>query len=124
MDAVKENRILIGKRIRELREKKGYLQEQFANKIGSKRTAVSNYESGLSAPQPYMLAIIANELNTTVDYLVGATNIPSPRGIKSNSVTVDFSSDELSNYTFLLDDKELSIDEIKFAISFLRTTRK
>lgn len=125
MDSAKENRIIIGRRIRGLREKLRYLQEDFAAKIGAKRTAVSNYESGLSAPQPYMLVRISQVLHTTVDYLVGKTNDSEPYDPESEFFKrIDLGEENLQEYTLILDDRPLSPEEERIAIAFLRTLRQ
>lgn len=123
MEEAKESRVLIGKRIRRLREKQGYLQDTFAKKIGAKRSAISNYENGMSAPQPYMLVIISKVLNTTVDYLVGASDNPSPRG-ENGDVSNQIELNEISSDTLFLDGEKVTDQELATLIAFLRTTRQ
>lgn len=122
MEEAKENRILIGRRIKELREKRGLLQEELANSVISKRSAISNYENGTSAPQPYMLSKIATVLNTTVDYLVGKTNNPICFDSDSKAQTIDLNGKN-THYTIEVDNKALSDEEIKLLITFIRTLR-
>lgn len=122
MEEAKSNRVLIGKRIKELREKRGLYQEDFANTIGSKRSAISNYESGTAAPQPYMLAKIATALNTTVDYIVGRTNDPANNEVDPQSRKINL-LDHRTYDSIVLDDQELSEQEIDLLITFIRTLR-
>lgn len=75
-----DSKKVIGRRIREMREKQGLLQEQLARMLGMQRTNVANYEAGRSSPFPETLAKIAKILNTTTDYLVGNTDDPYPPG--------------------------------------------
>lgn len=53
-------------------------QEEFAKKIGVSEGALSNYRNGKRLPDTYVLVKIAAELKTTVDYLLGFTNLKSP----------------------------------------------
>lgn len=52
-------------------------QEEFAEKIGVSEGALSNYRNGKRLPDTYVLVKIAQELDTTVDYLLGFTNLKS-----------------------------------------------
>ncbi|MEK5058599.1 hypothetical protein BK126_03200 [Paenibacillus sp. FSL H7-0326] len=119
MTHASENRMLIGKRIKEQREAKGLYQDVLAEMIDTKRTNVANYESGTTAPQPYMLVKIAKALNTTVDYLVGATDNPSVRN-DTPSETIELSNSDLQ---LSLDGQMLTPQEIKLITTMIRTTR-
>lgn len=62
-------------RLKELRKNYNMTQEELANRLGIVRTAITNYETGRTSPDPETLSIIANILNTTTDYLLGRTDI-------------------------------------------------
>ncbi len=62
-----------GKRIRGLREKKGMTQEQFADKIGVSYKTVNAIENGSRGTTVDTLDLIAEELGTTIDYIVKGT---------------------------------------------------
>lgn len=66
-----------GKRLKELRLKRGFTQDQMAEKLGMNRANFSNYERDVSSPPNDTLSTIADILNTTTDYLLGRTNISS-----------------------------------------------
>lgn len=68
----------IGKRIRNLREKKGMSREEFAKRLGLSYWAVSKYENGERNPDAETLNKIADILGVTVDYLLGRNNNHSP----------------------------------------------
>ena len=63
-------------KIKELRKEKGWTQQQLADRLEVKRSTVAGYETGRQ-PDYNMLVKIANIFDTTVDYLVGATNLRS-----------------------------------------------
>jgi transcriptional regulator with XRE-family HTH domain len=77
----RQKNMMIGKRIKELREQLGLTQEELAEKVGVTRSALANYESGLREPKGDILVRFARALDTTTDYLlgkVGRTNNPKP----------------------------------------------
>lgn len=53
------------------REKAGYTQEQFAERLGVSRIAVARYENGSRWPSKDMLLEMANILGCSIDYLLG-----------------------------------------------------
>lgn len=60
----------IGKQIKLIREQQGMSQKDFAMKIGSKNTTVSNWEKGLTRPDADTLVIICKVLNTSADEIL------------------------------------------------------
>lgn len=60
----------LGQRIRELRAKKGYSQESFADAIGLHRTAMGFLERGERNPTLKTLMTIANGLKISVAKLL------------------------------------------------------
>lgn len=70
---------VIGARVRSLREQRGLSQGQLAYKINSTSGQISRIENnerpGVAA---VTIAAIARVLGTTVEYLLGMTNDPSP----------------------------------------------
>lgn len=62
---------MIGKRLRELRVKKGLSQQELGNAIGVTKVSVCGYESGTRIPNLEKLIRIADTLETTTDYLLG-----------------------------------------------------
>lgn len=62
---------MIGKRVRELRVKKGLSQQELGNAIGVTKVSVCGYESGCRIPNLEKLAKLADTLETTTDFLLG-----------------------------------------------------
>jgi transcriptional regulator with XRE-family HTH domain len=60
----------LGRRMRELREKQGISQEDFAESCGLHRTAVGLLERGKSIPRLDTLLIVSHELGVTVSKLL------------------------------------------------------
>lgn len=65
------------KRLKELREDKGYLQKYVADKIGVKSNTLSGYENGTRSPDPEMIVKLAELYNVTTDYLLGKSDDPN-----------------------------------------------
>lgn len=63
-------------RIKELRTQKKLTQQGLANIINSSRGTVAKYEGDERNPSYAMLSLIADALDTTVEYLQGKTDSP------------------------------------------------
>lgn len=61
-----------GDRIADLRKKHGWSQDEFADRVGIGRPAMSNIENG-SDPKSSTLARIASVLNVTTDYILNGS---------------------------------------------------
>lgn len=58
-----------------LRRKKGWSQEQFAERVGVSRQTVSKWETGASIPELEKLVTISQCFGVTVDQLLGITSL-------------------------------------------------
>jgi len=74
---------MISERLIKKREEAGLKQAELARRIGVGRDSYNRYERSATRPSLEVLALIAGELNTTTDYLLGATDNPGPRGQKA-----------------------------------------
>ncbi len=63
--------LLIGRNIRRLRIQKGISAKDLAERIGMKKSTVSNYENARSVPRPETLKKIADVLGVSVERLRG-----------------------------------------------------
>src|SRR5690625_6544582 len=64
----------ISKKLKELREEKGYLQKFVADKIGVRSNTLSGYENGNRYPDLDMILKLAELYDVSTDYLLGRTN--------------------------------------------------
>jgi transcriptional regulator with XRE-family HTH domain len=78
---------LRGERLREAREHRHLSQRQLAELCELGENQIHRYESGKTEPSASTLAIIANALNVSTDYLVGL--IDYPRGHLGELLTPD-----------------------------------
>lgn len=65
-------------RIRELREDKDLSQTVFAKILGMSQTGYSKYETGENDIPTGVLIAIASYHHTSVDYLLGLTDVQAP----------------------------------------------
>lgn len=66
------------RRIRELREDHDLTQTQVADMLGMKQPQYFRYEQGYRDIPTDMLIKLADYYNTSIDYMLGRTNNPSP----------------------------------------------
>jgi transcriptional regulator with XRE-family HTH domain len=114
-------------RIKELRTQKKLTQQGLADILNSSRGTVAKYEGDERNPSFAMLSLIADALDTTVDYLQGKTDIPT-KTIDSSVNTGDDSKKhvELSDDELIMsfEGKELSEDYKKSILAFVKMLRE
>lgn len=111
--------------IKELRMKKGWSQDDLAERMGMNRVNISNYETGKIKSVPSeTLKKFADVFGVSADYLLGKTeNSDKPKS--EFMQRLELSDDELMNqFTLVLDGKQLTEEEAKFVITYLRTSRQ
>ena len=64
------------KRLRELRQKKRLSQQALADMLHVTQQSVYKYENGLAIPELDILIHMAEIFETSIDYLVGNTDVP------------------------------------------------
>ena len=65
-------------RLRALREDRDWTQQQVADAIHINRRTYAAYENGVNAMSPQILADLARFFGTSVDYILGLTDVPTP----------------------------------------------
>ncbi|MQS44280.1 helix-turn-helix domain-containing protein [Companilactobacillus mishanensis] len=96
----------LGERIKSLRKQKRLKQSDIAKTIGKSSMAISYYERGTREPDAHSLKLLADLLDTTTDYLLGATDNP-------NEVSQDAPNQEAVVATHLDTDYENLTDSEK-----------
>lgn len=72
-------------RIRDLREDNGLTQTQIAQMLGMSQTGYSKYETGENDLPTQILIRLADFYHTSVDYLLGRTDITTPYPTKTEN---------------------------------------
>lgn len=116
---------IAGDKIKELRTKKGWSQDELAEKMGMTRANISNYERGLNKSIPSeTLKKFADKFGVSADYLLGKTeNSDKPESEFMQRLELS-DKDLLNQYTLVLDGKQLTEEESRFVIAYLRTNRQ
>lgn len=116
-----------GNRIAELREQKGWTQEQLATYIGITRAALSHYEKNRREPDYETLTQLANLFQVSVDYLIGRTDrpvLPVDRDVQQFVDDLELSDAEiLKKFNLMIDGRKLTDEEAKRFIAFVRAER-
>ncbi|MCF6461460.1 XRE family transcriptional regulator [Clostridium sp. Cult3] len=66
--------MVFGKRLKSLREEKGFTQQDIADILGVGRATIAGYETKGKQPDYEKLMKLAEFFNTSVDYLLGRTD--------------------------------------------------
>jgi len=69
-------RVFRGDRLKEIRELRGYSQDEVAERLQLGDTQMNRYEKGKADPSQEVLVRLATDLNVTTDYLLGLTDDP------------------------------------------------
>ncbi len=87
--------ILLGQRIRELRERQGMSQVALSRALGASINAINMLEVGSTrAPHIDRLIAIADLFNVSIDYLVGRADDPRPRRRREKPASADTDKEE------------------------------
>lgn len=102
-----------GKRLAELRKKRGYSQVTFAAAIKVSKSTVGMWETGDREPDNETLQKLADFFDVSVDYLLGRTDDPSPPEKKREPDELEsiffYEWDKLSE-----EDKQKALEHIRF----------
>ena len=116
-----------GKRISALRENRKLTQEELASQLQISRASLSHYEKNRRKPDFDTLRKIADFFQVSVDYLLGRDDDFIPAGkdeIRQFSENLELSDETiLEKFSFTIDGKELTPEEAKRFIAFIRAER-
>ncbi|ACA83134.1 helix-turn-helix domain-containing protein [Leuconostoc citreum] len=113
-------------RMKQQRKIKKLTQTSLAELVNSSRSSIAQIETDKYTPSYAMLSLIANALDTTVDYLQGKTDnafktVHSGSAIREGKKHVDLDDDEL---VMSFEGKELSEDYKKSILAFVKMLRE
>lgn len=116
--------------LRSLRIECGWTQEELGNRIGTSKSAVANWETGLRVPKADKLEEIADLFNVDLDYLLGKTT----KTTRLARMYSDEESDRMSKYMDYLKNIDLrnlldaahghKREDIEMVISILNRMKK
>lgn len=65
-------------RLKQLREERNITQQELADQLSCSQQSINNYENHGTQPDIDMLCRMADFFSTSVDYLIGNTNVRDP----------------------------------------------
>lgn len=110
------NSNVLSKRLKELREKNGYLQKFVADKLKIRSNTLSGYENGTRSPDPEMLVQLANLYKVTTDYLLGHEMIENGLEYYKNKIATEFPDIDL----MFRDMESLTAEEMKEVYEYIQ----
>jgi transcriptional regulator with XRE-family HTH domain len=99
----------LGRRIADLRAKRGWTQQELADRLAVSRVAVSHLESGLSDPGERTVALLAGVFHMEPHHLVAGTTYPAAKAERLPVVVARWT--EVEHQLALLDRDLEWIDE-------------
>ena len=116
-----------GNRIAELRERRGWTQEDLSRSIGITRASLSHYEKNRRKPDFEILSKLADKFDVSIDYLIGRTNSPElvmDEDVRQFVDDLELSDDKiLERINLKIDGHSLTEEEAKRFIAFVRMER-
>ena len=70
--------MMIGARLRDTRKSQGLTQEDLAKKVGTDARTIWRWENGKTNPSWEMISRISDELDVTIEFLIGKSDDPMP----------------------------------------------
>lgn len=90
----------IGENIMLLRKKKELSQAELGKKIGTSGDIIGRYERDIMSPSIDVIIKIANVLEVTLDYLVGATNLKLDKATQKRLEDISKLPEDARQYIF------------------------
>ncbi len=109
-------------RLNELRTKAGFSQKELAVALKVAPATLSNYENGIYLPPLGKACTLAKELNCSLDYLTGLSDIDLDPSLFSKAVTEQLTFYQIIKLLFSMDKKDL-LEIVRYA-EFLKYKRK
>jgi transcriptional regulator with XRE-family HTH domain len=114
-------------RIAELREARGWTQEELSRSIGITRASLSHFEKSRRKPDFEILTKLADAFGVSIDYLIGRTSnsdLIMDEDVRTFVDELELSDDKLlEKFNLTIDGRSLSEDEAKRFIAFIRMER-
>lgn len=103
----------LGSRIKEFRRKRGFTQNQMAEKLNMTEANFSSYERNKSIPPSEKLNQISSILDVSTDYLLGRTDDPMTSMVKETDIPYWATKKDVRDFKRMLeDDGEIMFDGV------------
>lgn len=111
-----------GNKLRKLRENKGLLQKQLGDALSISPSTIGMYEQGRREPDNLTLRKIANFFEVSIDYLLD--NEKAETKSEKEAREKDALFNVLRSNGFMKDEEDLTDEELKNLIEFVKTNKK
>jgi transcriptional regulator with XRE-family HTH domain len=117
---------MIGKRLKEVREKRKWTQTYVANQMGIAPNTYNNYENDTRGVSEEMLVKIADLFGVSIDYLLGRVNVPD--GVltameRNLSDSIELNEKDFLKLNITVAGKPLTTEEKKLFRALIRAKR-
>ena len=113
----------IGDRVRELREAKGWTQDDLSEAAGIHRVTIAKYEAGKVEPKSTSLARLASVLGVEAGFLVGETNEMTDDERELWELREQVRRDPERHYLFSLA-RDADIGDVRQAVAIIDALKK
>lgn len=107
-------------RLETLLKEKGITKKHIADLFGRDKTLFINWKKGKSTPTEEQIRVIAEDLDVSVDYLLGKTDMK--KGPAQDGQVLDSKAQEI--LADISDCSETEIDSVRQYVAFLKSQRK
>jgi transcriptional regulator with XRE-family HTH domain len=117
---------MIGKRLREIREKKGWTQTYVSELLEIAKNTYNGYENDARGVSEEMLIKIADLFGVSVDFLLGRVNIPDAVLTaleKDFSKAIEIDEKEFLKMNITISGTPLTVEEKKLFRALIRAKR-
>ena len=112
--------MIVGKRLRELREKNKLTQEELGKILNLNKSTISHYENDSRTPDLDKLERFANYYNVDLNYIIGLDNncCSDKRSVKMSDEELEFILEvrKINNYRKVLSDPKKSAKLLDMSI--------
>ncbi len=118
----KKNEVF-GKRLRILRDRKGFNQEQIAKAIGISRASYSHYETNRVEPDLEIIRLLSEFHNVSTDYLLGKTDQPQVIESDEKAALIEEMARRYPDADIMFDNLAgMTVEQLKEVDRFIRFT--
>lgn len=119
--------VTLNSRIRKERQKIGWTQVEFANKLGLSKQTINNWENERRTPDPNTVVAIADLFGVSTDYLLGKeSKVVTQKHLTNvnNRIKEDLGEDVEVMFRDITSFDDAEKEELKNFINFIKSKKK
>ena len=111
-----EEKMTVGKRLRDLRIKKGISQEQLAKAVNLTQKSISNFETNITPLSLEYIIKFANYFNVSCDYLIKGIDSSSLLKELCNNISISYVSTQIGDNSYEVPKLSIGSDLFNYLI--------